>query len=90
MTLFLLFAVDGGWGSWSDWGACSVTCEEGVASRSRSCDNPVPAFNGSSCIGNATGENMCTEKNCPSMYLNMNCLFSIATSYTCVNQYHNS
>lgn len=33
--------VNGGWGSWSEWSACSRTCGAGVQSAHRDCDNPV-------------------------------------------------
>jgi hypothetical protein len=47
--LFCLPAVDGNWGKWSNWGACSVTCERGTQTRTRRCDDPAPSYNGKYC-----------------------------------------
>ena len=33
----------GGWSSWGAYGTCSVTCDAGLKSRSRACDNPDPS-----------------------------------------------
>ncbi len=41
----------GGWTEWSDWGACSSSCDAGVRTRSRTCGNPAPAFGGAKCVG---------------------------------------
>ncbi|XP_074625866.1 coadhesin-like [Acropora palmata] len=43
--------VDGMWGSWTTWSACSQTCGYGVRERNRYCDNPKPAYNGTTCVG---------------------------------------
>lgn len=42
-------AVDGGW---SHYGHCSVSCDTGV--QKRACNNPSPAYGGSSCSGSDT------------------------------------
>ena len=53
--------VDGGWTPKSngDWGSCSETAcgESGTQSRNwtRTCTNPVPAFGGADCAGEADG-----------------------------------
>ncbi|XP_052094934.1 zonadhesin-like [Mytilus californianus] len=64
--------VDGKWGSfskWSEWGSCSVTCGQGLKtrSRSRSCDNPEPKYDGMSCIGKpvTVDSQQCMEIQCP-------------------------
>ncbi|XP_062505354.1 SCO-spondin-like isoform X2 [Corticium candelabrum] len=40
--------VDGEWGEWQSWSACSDTCRH---SRVRSCDNPIPSNGGNDCVG---------------------------------------
>ncbi|KAL3880318.1 hypothetical protein ACJMK2_032566 [Sinanodonta woodiana] len=58
--------IDGGWGSWSDITPCSVTCEQGVKRRVRSCDNPSPLNGGLQCAGEGIEENICdTGVRCP-------------------------
>ncbi|XP_057313086.1 SCO-spondin-like isoform X2 [Hydractinia symbiolongicarpus] len=42
--------VHGGWSEWSNYTACSQTCDNGTYSRNRTCNNPAPAFNGSECL----------------------------------------
>eukprot|EP00116_Pleurobrachia_bachei_P004971 sb/3465233/ len=41
--------VNGGWSRWSSWTQCSEVCDGGTQTRSRSCTNPVPMFNGTKC-----------------------------------------
>ena len=42
--------VDGGYGSWSNWTQCSVTCGVGHRTRHRECDSPEPQFGGLNCV----------------------------------------
>ncbi|XP_050410180.1 coadhesin isoform X1 [Patella vulgata] len=59
-------AVDGNWGPWSGCNACSVTCGNGTQSRSRSCDNPSPAYGGVDCHGDGIETQSCnTMIDCP-------------------------
>ncbi|PIK39695.1 hypothetical protein BSL78_23469 [Apostichopus japonicus] len=57
--------VDGGWSEFSEWGQCSVTCEEGRQTRTRTCTDPPPAHGGADCVGRATEEAICLEGPCP-------------------------
>ncbi|PIK58828.1 hypothetical protein BSL78_04287 [Apostichopus japonicus] len=57
--------VDGGWSEFSEWGQCSVTCEEGLQTRTRTCTDPPPAHGGADCVGRATEEAICLEGPCP-------------------------
>jgi hypothetical protein len=43
--------IPGGWGNWSEWGACSTQCGTGIMQRTRTCTNPSPAFGGAQCSG---------------------------------------
>ncbi|XP_035826112.1 SCO-spondin-like [Aplysia californica] len=57
--------VDGGWGTWSAYGACSVTCGTGIKTRSRLCDRPAPAHLGADCPGINAEDDNCTLSPCP-------------------------
>uniref|UniRef100_A0A7M5WTV5 Hemicentin-1 n=1 Tax=Clytia hemisphaerica TaxID=252671 RepID=A0A7M5WTV5_9CNID len=59
-------AVDGGFGEWSGFGECSVTCGVGTKTRRRECDQPKPSGGGKTCQGETTQtENCDTQVNCP-------------------------
>ncbi|XP_062518538.1 uncharacterized protein LOC134193719 [Corticium candelabrum] len=58
-------AIDGQWGSWSRWSSCSHSCDGGVRSRSRFCDNPSPSSGGQSCSGSRTSRESCNIIACP-------------------------
>ncbi|XP_065194347.1 papilin-like isoform X3 [Sycon ciliatum] len=68
--------IDGAWSSWSSYTQCSKTCQ-GTHTRTRSCTNPSPAFNGTECIGGATYTNTCGATHCP-----VNGKWSAWSSYT--------
>ncbi|XP_060552023.1 hemicentin-1-like isoform X2 [Ruditapes philippinarum] len=58
-------AVDGGWGSWASWQACTVTCGEGLQERIRRCDNPPPSDHGGYCLGDEDETQRCKLRECP-------------------------
>lgn len=62
--------VNGGWGAWTSWNSCSLTCGGGTQTRSRSCSNPAPQYGGLSCTGSTTSTQNCNTQNCPSKILN--------------------
>ena len=68
MILFFHHLVDGGFGQWSSYGACSETCGEGEQSRSRKCDNPSPAHGGDDCVGEDDQIRECKVKECPGRF----------------------
>ena len=39
------------WSPWGSWSQCSKTCEHGTRKRTRLCNHPEPAFNGTFCAG---------------------------------------
>ncbi|XP_069105111.1 coadhesin-like [Argopecten irradians] len=57
--------IDGGFSFWGSWGACSVTCGNGVQSRSRACDNPSAQYGGLPCSGDTSETQTCTLSPCP-------------------------
>lgn len=61
---FLNFHIDGNWGAWSTFGACSATCNGGTQTRARVCNNPAPANGGATCAGSATESAACNTQSC--------------------------
>ncbi|XP_060579782.1 thrombospondin-1-like [Ruditapes philippinarum] len=59
--------VDGMWGDWSPWSACSPTCGDSssLQTRSRNCDNPAPSDGGQNCLGSSSDTRLCTIGACP-------------------------
>ena len=57
--------MNGGFGQWSPYGACSETCGEGEQSRSRKCDNPSPSHGGDDCVGEDEQIRECKVNECP-------------------------
>ncbi|KAM4852531.1 A disintegrin and metalloproteinase with thrombospondin motifs 14 [Thomomys bottae] len=62
------YGQDGGWSSWTKFGSCSRSCGGGVRSRSRSCDNPFPAYGGRQCSGPTFEYQICNSEECPGPY----------------------
>ncbi|XP_053438721.1 A disintegrin and metalloproteinase with thrombospondin motifs 14 [Nycticebus coucang] len=62
------YGQDGGWSSWTKFGSCSRSCGGGVRSRSRSCDNPPPAYGGRPCSGPMFEYQVCNSEECPGPY----------------------
>ncbi|CAH1773254.1 unnamed protein product, partial [Owenia fusiformis] len=54
------FTVNGVWGSYGNFSACTTSCGEGTQSRNRYCNNPPPRNGGSDCSGSST-----EVRNCP-------------------------
>ncbi|XP_034234598.1 hemicentin-1-like isoform X2 [Thrips palmi] len=59
-----LCPVDGGWSTWSEWSACSVTCDAGVQIRHRECNSPEPAHGGQVCVGPFSDTKNCYNEPC--------------------------
>ncbi|XP_039525325.1 thrombospondin-1-like [Pimephales promelas] len=57
--------VNGGWGPWSPWDSCSVTCGGGLQRRHRLCNSPAPKHGGKECLGDSKGSRMCNAQSCP-------------------------
>lgn len=46
-----MLSVDGNWNEWTSWSICTTSCEGGMKTRTRQCNNPLPMCNGSPCQG---------------------------------------
>ncbi|XP_040047304.1 properdin [Gasterosteus aculeatus] len=58
--------VDGGWGSWSPFSSCPVTCGVGLQESFKRCDNPAPKHGGWPCPGEGRRTRIClTNTHCP-------------------------
>ncbi|XP_031162820.1 properdin [Sander lucioperca] len=59
-------SVDGGWGSWSPFSSCPVTCGAGLQVSLRRCDSPAPKHGGQPCPGEGRRTSICqTNQHCP-------------------------
>ena len=71
--MFISFLVSGGYSDWTQWSQCSATCGLGHKTRERSCNSPLPAHGGPTCIDQGHGEasetSDCNEGPCPSKYI---------------------
>ena len=68
-SYFYSFKVNGGWGDWTEWDECPVTCGGADQGRTRVCDNPAPQFGGDDCTvdGSLDSETQrCNKNPCPS------------------------
>nr|QNH72383.1 toxin candidate TRINITY_DN22746_c0_g1_i1 [Pachycerianthus borealis] len=56
--------IEGGWGRWSSWSACTSTksCESGYRTCNRLCNNPSPAYGGDFCEGAVMLAQSCSIK----------------------------
>ena len=66
-TIYLI--VNGGWGEWSVWDDCSVTCGGADQGRARVCDNPAPQNGGDDCTADGSSDTetqRCNQNPCPS------------------------
>ncbi|KAK3703616.1 hypothetical protein QZH41_019160 [Actinostola sp. cb2023] len=60
----VLVPVDGHWGIWSTWSSCSATCNKGIHTRTRLCDDPAPKRGGKACLGSAVDKQECVMRSC--------------------------
>ncbi|XP_060576396.1 coadhesin-like [Ruditapes philippinarum] len=56
--------ANGGWTGWGQWNTCSVTCGDGIKSRSRTCTNPSPSPHGKYCKGDSIEVDSCRKIRC--------------------------
>ncbi len=60
----ILAKIDGGWSTWSSWGACSKSCGGGNQIRTRTCTNPTSFCGGTNCPGSNTENKNCNTQAC--------------------------
>lgn len=63
-NILLAAPIDGHWGRWSSWSACSKTCGDGTKHRTRKCNDPMPANSGKSCSGDDKQQEACIVRRC--------------------------
>ncbi len=61
----MLFFKAGNWGDWTQFSSCTVTCNGGIETRTRSCNNPSPELPGKDCYGEGTEIRACNDSPCP-------------------------
>lgn len=59
-----MIAVDGIWTTWLAWSQCSMTCDEGEKTRTRTCSFPSNAPHGKTCSGPMSETTTCKEADC--------------------------
>ncbi|XP_053576979.1 A disintegrin and metalloproteinase with thrombospondin motifs 9 [Bombina bombina] len=59
-----LRVVDGSWGSWSPFGACSRSCGGGIKTGIRECNKPEPKNGGKYCVGRRMKFKSCNTEPC--------------------------
>ncbi|XP_028666607.2 A disintegrin and metalloproteinase with thrombospondin motifs 20-like isoform X1 [Erpetoichthys calabaricus] len=57
--------VDGEWGLWGPYSACSRTCGGGIRSAVRDCNKPEPRNGGKFCVGRRMKFRSCNTESCP-------------------------
>ena len=64
----VICAVDGKYSLWSQWSACSKSCDYGIQTRKRTCTSPEPQHGGRDCTDLGDPEHLrpCQVIACPS------------------------
>ena len=58
--------MNGGYGAWEPYGACTKSCGGGIQTRTRDCDSPKPENGGEDCgaLGPANESRSCNDETC--------------------------
>ncbi len=62
---FLKNLVDANWSEWSKFSPCTLSCGGGTHTRTRTCTNPPPKFDGQDCVGESEDVQQCNTLPCP-------------------------
>ncbi len=65
---YFVLAVNGDWGLWSGFSACTSSCGGGTQTRTRLCDDPEPSNGGRDCPGLSSESNTCNTQECPGKF----------------------
>lgn len=71
--------ANGGWSSWTTWGTCSASCNGGLKSRQRICNNPPPSLLGRQCVGNSIEYISCNNGLCQVLPSTQKVYFAVNT-----------
>ena len=63
--------VDGAWGEWGEYSACSKICGTGTRERKRQCNDPSPLGEGKDCVGPHSEQKDCNTNPCPGKYFDL-------------------
>lgn len=74
--------VNGNWGSFGDYEACSKTCGSGTQRRYRACNNPAPKHGGKGCPGVNFENRACNTNLCPVPITTQQSIITISTEKT--------
>ena len=78
--------MDGGYSDWQPWNPCSGFCGSGLQSRSRSCTNPEPAYDGAGCSGPSEEIQDCQHSQaCSGLYKRFEYIDSFKRDKVCRN-----
>ena len=67
VNITFAISVNGNWGRWSNFGACSKSCGGGSQKRMRACNSPAPMYGGKACPGLNYNTRSCNTHACPGM-----------------------
>ncbi|XP_078378151.1 SCO-spondin-like isoform X3 [Oculina patagonica] len=57
--------IDANWSEWSKFSPCTLSCGGGTHTRTRTCTNPPPKFDGQDCVGESEDVQQCNTLPCP-------------------------
>ena len=84
-NIYVTNLVNGGWGHWLQFSACSHTCGSGTKVRWRYCNSPRPSHGGQPCQGPEKDTQSCHVTNCvgpsPGIHFRLSVLKALIHDY---------